>query len=97
MTCDARAILLPCHPLAVVDGLAFSQQVAVAAVDVSSIVVQVCSSRAFLSVGFAAARVVEIFARFFRCIQLLADVHHSLSQRRCNGCVSVLPHNSFTS
>ena len=65
MTCDARAILLPCHPLAVVDGLAFSQQVAVAAVDVSSIVVQVCFSRAFLCVGFAAAGLRGKFSRAF--------------------------------
>lgn len=42
VTCEAHAILFPCHPVACVDGLPFSESVAVAAIDVSSIVVQVC-------------------------------------------------------
>ena len=44
VTCEAHAILFPCHPVACVDGLPFSESVAVAAIDVSSIVVQVCVS-----------------------------------------------------
>lgn len=43
VTCEAHAILFPCHPVACVDGLPFSESVAVAAIDVSSIVVQVCA------------------------------------------------------